>query len=170
MSNSSSNPNNGLLQRLRAPRPRPGYPDPLPPHPWMVEAAEEIDGLQGQIQIAWAAGLFEGEGAICGAQKYKNIRRAEGERVKSGYRWWLVVHSTDHDVLRHFAQVVGAGKFYGPYPDKRSKEYQPQLRWATTTLEDAQAVLTLLLPFLGERRAKKARECLEAMYVRSRAA
>ena len=71
------------------------------------EAADEIDSLKRQVQIAWAAGIFiEGEGAICGARKYKSIRRANGERVKSGFRWWLVIHSTDHDVLRRFSAVV----------------------------------------------------------------
>ena len=133
------------------------------------EAADEIARIRKEIDIAWAAGLFEGEGAICSAQKYKSVRNANGEKRKSGFRWWLVIHSTDHDVLRQFAKVVGAGRFYGPYADKRSSGYKPQLRWATSTLEETQAVLSLLVPYLGERRRAKAIECLEAVYVRKAA-
>jgi len=131
-----------------------------------VEAADEIEAARKEKMVAWAAGLFEGEGAICSAQKYKKVRNTNGEKRKSGFRWWLVIHSTDHDVLRRFGEVVGAGRFYGPYADKRSNEYKPQLRWATSTLDDAQAVLRLLLPYFGERRKAKAFECLEAVYVR----
>ena len=136
----------------------------------MLEAADEIDQFRRQVNLAWAAGLFEGEGAICGAQKYKNRRKPSGERILSGYRWWLVIHSTDHDVLRRFSAIVGAGRFYGPYKDRRSDKYKPQLRWATTTLEETQRVLSLLLPHLGERRKAKALECMEASYVRKRTA
>ena len=130
------------------------------------EAAAEIERGRKELDISWAAGLFEGEGAICCAQKYKAATNKNGERRKSGFRWWLVMHSTDHDVLRKFYTVIGRGKVYGPYQDKRSANYKPQLRWATTTLEDTQAVLKLFYPYLGERRCEKALQCLEAVYVR----
>lgn len=130
------------------------------------EAADEIERSRKELDIAWAAGLFEGEGAICCAQKYKTTINQNGERRKSGFRWWLVMHSTDHDVLRKFHAVIDLGKVYGPYQDKRDEKYKPQLRWATTTLNDAQAVLKLFYPYLGERRREKALQCLEATYVR----
>jgi hypothetical protein len=41
-----------LVQRLRAPRPRPGYDKPLPPHPWMVEAADRIAALEAALREA----------------------------------------------------------------------------------------------------------------------
>lgn len=50
-------------------------------------------------QVAWAAGLFEGEGCV----------------TKAGGRVNLRVTSTDQDVLEQFAAFVGAGKVYGPY-------------------------------------------------------
>jgi hypothetical protein len=138
--------------------------------PWdymmVEEAADEILALRRTIDIAWAAGLFEGEGAICTAQKFKAILNEDGQRRKSGLRWWMVIHSTDHDVLHRFHKIIGVGRMYGPYLDKRGDHYKPQLRWATTTLADAQSAARLLLPYLGERRAAKARECLEAVYVR----
>jgi hypothetical protein len=110
--------------------------------------------------------LFEGEGAICCAQKYKTVLNENGERRKSGFRWWLVLHSTDCDVLQKFHGALGRGKIYGPYQDKRNENYKPQFRWATTTLEDTQAVMKLFYPYLGERRREKAFQCLEAVYVR----
>lgn len=35
-----------LISRLRAPIPRPGYSEPLPPNPLMVAAADEIERLR----------------------------------------------------------------------------------------------------------------------------
>lgn len=46
MADSHTSKSQSLVERLRAPRPRPGYPDPLPAHPWMVAAADEIERLQ----------------------------------------------------------------------------------------------------------------------------
>jgi len=130
------------------------------------EAADEIEHGRKEADVAWAAGLFEGEGSICCAQKYKAVRNVNGERRKSGFRWWLVMHSTDRDVIEKFFRVVACGKMYGPYQDKRSVDYKPQFRWATTTLDDSQSVLKRFYPFLGERRREKALQCLEAKYVR----
>ena len=49
--------------------------------------------------IAWAAGLFEGEGTIT---------RCDG-------RLHLRMQLTDLEVLERFAEIVGTGKIYGPY-------------------------------------------------------
>lgn len=50
-------------------------------------------------EIAWAAGLFEGEGCIT---------------VSNG-RPVMRLNSTDADTPRRFCEIVGAGKVYGPY-------------------------------------------------------
>jgi len=132
------------------------------------KAADEIVKLKREIDVAWAAGLFEGEGCITGSQKYKSQLNEDGTKRKSGFRWSLRLNSTDFDVIKKFAKIVGVQHFYGPYFDKRGDHYRPQLAWVTSTLEETQSVLALLLQYLGERRAKKAKECLEAKYVRSR--
>jgi hypothetical protein len=50
-------------------------------------------------QIAWAAGLFEGEGTI----------------VDSAGPVQLRVKMTDLDVLERLLDVFGVGEIYGPY-------------------------------------------------------
>lgn len=137
-------------------------------NPLLDEAADEIEKLRRQADIAWAAGLFEGEGSISGSQKYKSEVNADGTRRKSGFRWALGLNSTDHDVLRRFGKIVGVERFHGPYNDLRGGHYKPQLNWFTSTLEETQSVLTLLMPYFGERRMAKAKLCMEAKYVRRR--
>lgn len=133
-----------------------------------AEAADEIEKLRRERDIAWAAGLFEGEGCISGSQRYKSTLNEDGERRKSGFRWSLSMNSTDHDVLRRFGKIVGVERFHGPYNDLRGGHYKPQLSWCTSTLEETQTVLGLLMPYLGERRMAKAKQCMEAKYVRRR--
>lgn len=68
-----------------------------------------------EADIAWAAGLFEGEGAICQDKK---------GRVR------LSLKMTDFDCVRRFAEVVG-GRVYGPYSYESKDGYkrQPWLLW-----------------------------------------
>lgn len=125
------------------------------------EAADEIEELRRQVDLAWAAGLFDGEGSIYGYQMYRNqVHNSDGSRRKGGVRFKLTMHSTDHDVLRRFAAIVGRGRFYGPYSDKRGDHYKPQLRWETNSFEDGAHVLGLLMPYFGERRRAKAESFL----------
>jgi hypothetical protein len=49
------------------------------------------------VEIAWAAGLFEGEGCVT------EINR----------RFALAVKNTDEEVIR-FDEIVGLGRMYGP--------------------------------------------------------
>ena len=50
-------------------------------------------------EIAWAGGLFEGEGCL---GRYGNV-------------FVMRIHSTDEDVVRRFRDVVERGTVYGPY-------------------------------------------------------
>lgn len=55
------------------------------------------------VELAWAAGLFEGEGS-CFARK-----------KDSGHHYIeLSLASTDEDVLRRFHDAVGVGTVHGP--------------------------------------------------------
>jgi hypothetical protein len=53
-------------------------------------------------EVAWAAGLFEGEGCLT---------ITSGQPV-------MRLNSTDEDAPQRFYEIVGAGKVYGPYPRK----------------------------------------------------
>lgn len=93
------------------------------------------DHLSDKEQLAWAAGIFEGEGTV-----------TKG-RDRPG--WWLAVRMTDEDIIRQLAVVLG-GMVYGPYdPDDGVRK--PVWVWKVGG-PGAERVARLLYPYLGERR------------------
>lgn len=89
-------------------------------------------------QIAWAAGLFEGEGTVGYQETAGRIR----------VRFALAM--TDEDMVRRFHSIVGVGNVAGP--SWHSGSTKPQWRWSATSKADAATVSDLFYPFLGERR------------------
>jgi hypothetical protein len=67
-----------------------------------------------ELDIAWAAGLFEGEGSI--------VISREG-------RVALQVHMTDEDVMRHLAEVLG-GNITGPYQYQQPDGHKRKPFWS----------------------------------------
>lgn len=99
-----------------------------------------------KADVAWIAGLFEGEGHIG--------LRASSPRVE------LV--STDLDVISRFHSVVGLGRLKGPYQRKGGEgKWKPITRWSCGG-RDAVNFLQLIRPWLGERRGQRADEAIEA--------
>jgi hypothetical protein len=98
-----------------------------------------------EIDIAWAAGLFEGEGS-CGFR----MRRHE-------LRPFVKLGMTDRDVVERFVSIVGVGNVTTTHrpPDKR------MWHWSIGGKDDCCRVLGLLWPYLGERRKERALEVLE---------
>lgn len=94
--------------------------------------------------IAWAAGLFEGEGCIV-CEPIKN--RANSWRV------CLSLGSVDKDVLDKLLQTVECGKIYGP---KQVKDNKPFYYWQVNKNHEVLNVLGQFYPYLCERRRKKA--------------
>lgn len=106
-----------------------------------LSAAEhEIDRLKAAVDIAWAAGLFEGEGSIQLWQDTKSERSYPR----------LELSSTDQDVVLRFAGILG-GAIYGPIERENRK---PFWRW-TATGERARSALAVLAPQLGARRTAR---------------
>lgn len=99
--------------------------------------------MASDLLIAWAAGLFEGEGTIV----------AGGKRER---RVGLALVMTDEDVVRRFGGVVGFGHVTGPY----DRGHKPTWHWHCRSARDVEAVLGQLLPYLGARRTAKALEAL----------
>lgn len=99
-------------------------------------------------ELAWAGGLFEGEGSF-----FLKPDQAVNRACAS-------VTMYDLDVLERFQQALGIGKVrgpYGPYQPNRKPKYM----WAINGFERVQATIAMLWPFLGERRKEKAAEVLE---------
>lgn len=93
-------------------------------------------GDMNKENLAWAAGFFDGEGCTSIKKKKSQINfRAvvismsqKDERVLN--KWYKIFH-------------------FGYYDDVQTK-YGPMWRWNTTTFEQAQYVMCLLWPWLGE--------------------
>jgi hypothetical protein len=114
----------------------------------VLRKAESLPGLDfapSTAEIAWAAGLFEGEGSavVC----FQRLKRGSSERGKPYLQ--LTLSSTDLDVLQRLQRLVG-GRLNGPYQwgDKR----KPIWRWQMTGQKEVDRVVCLLFPWLGARR------------------
>lgn len=97
-------------------------------------------------EIAWAAGLFEGEGCI------SFLTRSEGRPI-------LNLTSADKDVVSQFHAVVGCGTITSRPPAREG--WKPTWRWYCGAAAEVLAVLGAFWPYLGERRQQKATEALE---------
>jgi hypothetical protein len=97
-------------------------------------------------EIAWAAGLFEGEGSIT-----RFGRRGGSFDLRLG------LNMTDEDVVIRFDAIVDRGKVYGPYvPVSRGAPRKPIWNWVA--LGDAgHDVIDLIGPWLSARRILQAR-------------
>jgi len=89
------------------------------------------------VQWAWAAGLFEGEGCI--TRQRNNIN--------------LVLTTTDEDVIRRWWGIVGAGRLYGPYPPKRAGK--PLFRCMISRRDEVLRVYEAFEWMLGARRRER---------------
>ena len=101
-------------------------------------------------ELAWAAGLFDGEGCFYS---------------QSGTRLALQLAMTDADSVRRFHRAVGGlGKV--TYWDSPSLKH-PMYKWRVVNFEGAQAVLAMLWYGLNARRKARATELLLNYQIRS---
>lgn len=91
--------------------------------------------------IAWAAGLFEGEGCISHTNGYVTLSLA----------------MTDPDVVERFAAITGMGR---PIRTSEQGRRKTMYVWTCSRFEQMQAILAMFWSFLGQRRRAKAREAL----------
>lgn len=105
--------------------------------------------------MAWAVGLFEGEGCIGILKGCNGVS--------------LQLQTTDKDVLEKFVSIIGLGKVTGPYRQKSFKpHYKDRWQWHLSNSRDIKPLLELWLPFLGARRNKKAIEALKVLAANKR--
>jgi hypothetical protein len=104
-----------------------------------------------KLDLAWAAGLYEGEGSIC-ARKDKPASAA------------MSLGMTDEDVVRRFAQIVGFGNVY-PRPRANASGHlgnKLMWYWQTGRYEHVQAAIAMFWPWLGTRRRAQASRVLHS--------
>lgn len=103
--------------------------------------------------VAWAAGLFEGEGSI-------EVNREPLSRT--GVR--LHLNTTDLDVLEHFAEVVGCGRVREvTAPSIVKPHWKTCWAWQIARADECSRLLREWLPYLGSRRSARAQEALDLL-------
>ena len=106
-------------------------------------AFHTVERMTANPEVAWAAGLFEGEGSItvCGGVA----------------RLSLVL--TDYQVLERFVEIVGTGKIYGPYVNGYRDGFVRKPRWLwVSEARLAGATFRTLAPWLSPRRIARGEE------------
>jgi hypothetical protein len=96
-----------------------------------------------ETEIAWAAGLFEGEGTV-GVYVDKRGRKPRPSAALS---------MTDEDVVRRFAAVIGSGSVFGQQPRGRGRKVL--WRWQSRSKPTIRAMAAAFGPYLGERRKQQ---------------
>lgn len=100
-------------------------------------------------EVAWAAGLFEGEGCIGLWEHHRHKRPL----VR------LQIIMTDRDVLEKFCTIAECGKVSAERRT-RQENRKPSFMWVISNRHDVDRLLRLFLPWLCARRAAKAQEVL----------
>jgi len=96
--------------------------------------------------VAWAAGLFEGEGCIVVTTGRNGTPRVV-----------VTLGTTDRDVLERFVSVVGIGSIRSQKDNQHTR--RPLFVWAVSGRR-AKPIIELFLPWLGVRRESKAQDAL----------
>lgn len=108
------------------------------------EAEAERDRLKAEQELAWAAGLFDGEGSFMLTHNSRPDRHPKARATLS---------MTNETLVRRFAAAVGVGTVTGP--EHRERE-RPMWRWTANRYEHFERVLALLGPWLGTEKKAKA--------------
>jgi hypothetical protein len=93
-------------------------------------------------EIAWAAGLFDGEGSI--THRDRDLQTS--------------LKDTDVELVTRFDAIVGRGRVYGPYEHSGRDGFVRKPYWMWTAQGDAaHEVVEILAPWLSRRRLEQAR-------------
>ena len=100
-----------------------------------------------KIELAWAAGFFDGEGHI------------STNSDRGWLRMSLSINQIDREVLDRFNTATGnLGKVYGPYEFKNSKS--PQYKYQVNRMNNIKMIVQELMPFLS---TVKKEQCSRAL-------
>ncbi len=108
-----------------------------------VRSARGCVSHMSDLQTAWVAGIFEGEGCI-----HLDKRGAIHVRVKM----------SDKDVIERLCQITRIGTFRRETMSRTNKK--STWAWSVTAVAEGFAILSILSPWFGKRRYAKAQEAL----------
>jgi len=104
--------------------------------------------MKNLLNIAWAAGLFEGEGSIMIITRNNNRKYVR-----------LRIASTDFDVIDKFVKIVK----HGGTSICTTQSQRKIKHWECAKRNETREILNLFIPFLGRRRKEKAIIALETI-------
>ena len=105
--------------------------------------------IRSRERLAWAAGLFEGEGCF------------SAQRSQTGFNPKAMLMMTDFDRVIEFYEVLGFGNFQTREGRLRlGHKCKEQLEWNACRFELFQATVAFLWNWLGPRRRGRAKELL----------
>ena len=108
------------------------------------------NGPMQQTELAWAAGLFDGEGSTYSTNaRYPLVR--------------VCVTQNDREVLDRFIEALGVSRVYGPYLAESKKRFgsKPYFMVQIQKQEHVARALYLLWPFLGTLKRRQAINALK---------
>jgi hypothetical protein len=95
--------------------------------------------MDDQVQDAWLAGLYEGEGSCSFVD----------------HRLQLQIKMTDRDVLEHANVVAGVGSLYGPYHRHPELGWKPYWCFMVYVADDIVVLVERMRPYLFVRRLEQ---------------
>lgn len=98
-----------------------------------------------EIDLAWAAGLIEGEGCF--------TWHSDGKRP------YFLLDMCDIDVLQKFKTIFPETNFRGPYMHKTKQNQKPRYR-IDAYGDKCRHIMQTVYPWLGERRKAKIEELI----------
>lgn len=113
-------------------------------HPRDTEGATSMQVDRSPVDVAWAAGLFEGEGSLI---------------VRGRTSAEAILGMTDADVVARFAAVLGFGTLH--HEQRDNPRHNDVYRWSASNARDVRVLAEMFLPFFGGRRRQRALEILE---------
>lgn len=105
-------------------------------------------------ELAWAAGLFDGEGNVRLIRKHVGSQRGQPH---------LSIAQVNPIVLQRFRDAVGIGKVYGPYL-QRTANRRPYFVYSGGGFPSIQAVIAMIWSFLSPVKKEQARTTLSAYH------
>lgn len=100
--------------------------------------------MVSNLEVAWAAGLLEGEGCFT-------------SHTSAPY---ILLDMTDKDVIEKLHSVFPSGNIRGPYTHKTKPHNKPRWRFDAFGRK-AKEIMEIVRPFMGQRRGAKIDELLE---------
>jgi|SRR6185437_4290006 len=99
-------------------------------------------------EIAWLAGIFEGEGTLDFDKKCNTVR--------------MTICMTDKDVLDRVCQVAGFGKVIPKTsPSRMGPKKKPMYQWRIGNRAECLLLANAIFPWLGERRKARISEAIQ---------